>query len=65
MHINSIVIQATVTLRKTFIVSLDRVDESPEDFVEKDLPSCITSKGWEIAQVQADEEPYVPDTKED
>ena len=65
MHINSITIMATVTLRKTFIVSLDRVDESPEDFVEKDLPDCIIKTGWEIAQVVADEEPYVPDSKGD
>ena len=64
MHINSITIMATVTLRKTFIVSLDRVDESPEDFVEKDLPDCITKTGWEIAQVTADEEPYVPEEKD-
>ena len=65
MHINSIVIQATVTLKKTYIVSLDRVDESPEDFVEKDIPDCIAAKGWEVTQVTADEEPYVPEETKD
>ena len=65
MHINSIVIQATVTLKKTYIVSLDRVDESPEDFVEKDIPESVVKAGWEVTQVTADEEPYVPEEIKD